>query len=162
MVFMLPTHTGNRMPAVSRKSYARLPQILEVPNLIRVQLDSFRWFQEMGLMQLLEAVSPIKDFTGNRLELSLFMHNTTNVCSLLAIGAVKCDVCGKTIRHGDRYCYRSDRGTRYGVDCGLNVGYLRSVTNKKTGEVYPAMFVLKDEEIVRGDTASSNCISPIS
>ena len=55
---------------VARKSYARLPQIIEVPNLIEVQLDSFRWFQEEGLRQVLEEVSPIRDFTGNRLELS--------------------------------------------------------------------------------------------
>ncbi|MFC2047178.1 DNA-directed RNA polymerase subunit beta [Chloroflexota bacterium] len=54
---------------VSRKSYGRLPQILDVPNLIKVQLDSFRWFQEVRLKQLLDDVSPIKDFTGNRLEL---------------------------------------------------------------------------------------------
>jgi DNA-directed RNA polymerase subunit beta len=53
-----------------RKSYSHLPQILEVPNLIEVQLNSFRWFQEKGLKQLFEEISPIKDFTGNRLELS--------------------------------------------------------------------------------------------
>ncbi|MBA7507257.1 DNA-directed RNA polymerase subunit beta [subsurface metagenome] len=58
------------MPAVVRKSYARLPQILDVPNLIEVQLNSFLWFQEKGLKQLLEGVSPIKDVTGNRLELT--------------------------------------------------------------------------------------------
>jgi DNA-directed RNA polymerase subunit beta len=69
MVFTLP-HTEKRMPLVPRKSYAKLPQILDVPNLIGVQLESFRWFQEKGLNQLLEAVSPINDFTGNRLELS--------------------------------------------------------------------------------------------
>jgi DNA-directed RNA polymerase beta subunit len=53
----------------SRRSYAKLPQILEVPNLVKVQLDSFRWFQEEGLKQLLQEMSPIKDFTGGRLEL---------------------------------------------------------------------------------------------
>ena len=58
------------MLPVTRISYAKLPQIVDVPNLIKVQLDSFRWFQEQGLRQLLEEVSPIKDFTGNRLELS--------------------------------------------------------------------------------------------
>ncbi len=52
------------------KNYARLPQILEVPNLIQVQLDSFRWFMEDGLHQLFEEISPIKDFTGNRLEIN--------------------------------------------------------------------------------------------
>ncbi|MCX6003163.1 MAG: DNA-directed RNA polymerase subunit beta, partial [Chloroflexi bacterium] len=56
---------------VQRKSYTRLPQILEVPNLIEIQLDSFRWFQEEGLKQVLEEISPISDFTGNKLELTL-------------------------------------------------------------------------------------------
>jgi len=53
-----------------RKTFAHLPQILQVPNLIEVQLNSFRWFQEKGLRQLFDEISPIKDFTGNRLELS--------------------------------------------------------------------------------------------
>ena len=42
---------------VLRKSYAQLPRILDVPNLIRVQLDSFQRFQEKGVKQLLEEVS---------------------------------------------------------------------------------------------------------
>jgi len=41
-----------------------------VPNLIQIQLESFRWFQEEGLRQLLEEISSIKDFTGNRLEIN--------------------------------------------------------------------------------------------
>ena len=61
---------GRRTPAASR-SYSRVPQVMDVPNLIEIQLDSFRWFQEEGIKQLLEELSPIKDFTGNRLELSL-------------------------------------------------------------------------------------------
>ncbi|HEX76017.1 MAG TPA: DNA-directed RNA polymerase subunit beta [Dehalococcoidia bacterium] len=52
-----------------RKSFAKLPQVLEIPNLIQVQLDSFRWFQEEGLKELFQEVSPIQDFTGTRLEL---------------------------------------------------------------------------------------------
>jgi DNA-directed RNA polymerase subunit beta len=67
---MLPTKCEPKEPSVSRKSYARLPQILEVPNLLRIQTDSFRWFQEQGLRHLLEEISPIEDFTGNRLALS--------------------------------------------------------------------------------------------
>jgi DNA-directed RNA polymerase subunit beta len=69
MVVTLP-HDEKRMPLVPRKSYAKLPQILDVPNLIEVQLKSFRWFQEKGIKHLLEEVSPIKDFTERRLELS--------------------------------------------------------------------------------------------
>ncbi len=58
------------MPPVPRRSYAKLPEVLEVPDLLKVQTDSFRWFQEHGLRQLLEEISPIEDFTGNRLALS--------------------------------------------------------------------------------------------
>ncbi len=56
------------------KSYAKLPQVLEVPNLIKIQLDSFQRFHENGLKQLLQEVSPIKDITGNRLELSFVAY----------------------------------------------------------------------------------------
>jgi len=69
MVSIVPVSAKSALP-VSRKSYARLPQILDVPNLIRVQLDSFQRFQEDGLVQLLEEVSPIKTLTSNKLELS--------------------------------------------------------------------------------------------
>jgi DNA-directed RNA polymerase subunit beta len=57
-------------PSLHRKSYARLADILEVPNLIEVQLRSFRWFQEEGLKELLQEISPIEDFSGTKLELS--------------------------------------------------------------------------------------------
>ena len=50
-------------------SFARLPEVVEVPDLIRVQLDSFRWFQTEGLKRLLDEVSPIHDYTHSRLEL---------------------------------------------------------------------------------------------
>ena len=62
--------TVSTKSSVARKSYTRLPQILDVPDLIEIQLDSFRWFQEEGLKQVLEEISPISDFTGNKLELT--------------------------------------------------------------------------------------------
>ncbi|MFA5400614.1 MAG: DNA-directed RNA polymerase subunit beta [Dehalococcoidia bacterium] len=61
---------NNNLPVVKSKNYARLPQVLEIPNLIQVQLDSFRWFMEEGIKDLLQEVSPIKDFTGGKMELS--------------------------------------------------------------------------------------------
>jgi DNA-directed RNA polymerase subunit beta len=61
--------TVNR-PPLPHKSYSRVSQVMDVPNLIEIQLDSFQWFQEEGIKQLLEEISPIKDFTGNKLELS--------------------------------------------------------------------------------------------
>jgi DNA-directed RNA polymerase subunit beta len=61
-------------PTITRKSYAKLPTVLEVPNLIKVQLDSFQRFQEEGLKALLEEISPIRDLTGNRLELGFIAY----------------------------------------------------------------------------------------
>ena len=69
----LAQNVSNRS-LVTRKSYARLPQILEVPDLIEIQLDSFRWFQEEGLKSVLEEISPIDDFTGNRLQLTFVAY----------------------------------------------------------------------------------------
>jgi len=51
------------------KSYGRIPHVLDIPNLIRIQLDSYHWFQDEGLLELLDELSPIQDFTGNRMEL---------------------------------------------------------------------------------------------
>ncbi|HEY8342888.1 MAG TPA: hypothetical protein VIK75_07830, partial [Calditerricola sp.] len=48
-----------------RRSYARIKEVLELPNLIEVQLKSYRWFLEEGLRELLHDISPITDFTGN-------------------------------------------------------------------------------------------------
>jgi len=74
MVLTSPVPVPASQRIVPRKSYAKLPTVLEVPNLIRVQLDSFQRFQEDGIKQLLEEISPIKDLTGNRLELSFIAY----------------------------------------------------------------------------------------
>ncbi|MBI2887782.1 MAG: DNA-directed RNA polymerase subunit beta [Chloroflexi bacterium] len=52
-----------------RKSYARIADVLEIPNLIQVQIDSFERFKREGLAELFEEINPITDFTGNRMEL---------------------------------------------------------------------------------------------
>jgi DNA-directed RNA polymerase subunit beta len=59
----------NKSVTMKRKSFGTLPEVLSIPNLIQVQLDSFRWFQEEALKELFEEISPIQDFTGTRLEL---------------------------------------------------------------------------------------------
>jgi DNA-directed RNA polymerase subunit beta len=56
------------VPSV-RKSYAKIAHILDLPNLIHIQLQSYHWFQREGLRELLDEISPIQDFTGSRLEL---------------------------------------------------------------------------------------------
>ena len=58
----------------NKHSYATIPTILDVPNLIRVQLDSFDWLKADGLSELFEEISPIEDFPGGRFELSFGDH----------------------------------------------------------------------------------------
>ena len=49
----------------ARKSYARIPDILELPKLIEVQLESFKNFRKEGLGELLQEISPIVSFNKN-------------------------------------------------------------------------------------------------
>lgn len=49
----------------TRRSYARINEILEVPNLIEIQQKSYEWFLEEGLREMFQDISPIQDFTGN-------------------------------------------------------------------------------------------------
>src|SRR5450759_500298 len=51
------------------KSYSRIPDVLPLPNLIQIQLESYEIFKREGLRELLDEISPIQDFTGNRLEM---------------------------------------------------------------------------------------------
>jgi len=47
-----------------RVSFARFNEVLPLPNLIQMQLDSFGWFQSEGIKELFEEISPITDFAG--------------------------------------------------------------------------------------------------
>ena len=56
---------------MARKIFSKYSvDTFEAPNLVQVQLDSYRWFTEVGLKELLKEVSPITDWTGKELELS--------------------------------------------------------------------------------------------
>ena len=54
---------ATRSTSRERYSFANLDEPLELPNLIGVQRDSFRWFLEEGLAQTFKDISPIKDFS---------------------------------------------------------------------------------------------------
>ncbi len=47
------------------KSYARTPDVQELPSLIDIQLESFKWFIEGGLVELFDEINPIESFNGN-------------------------------------------------------------------------------------------------
>jgi DNA-directed RNA polymerase subunit beta len=60
---------GQGSPVVSadrreRRSFAKIPEVLDVPNLIAIQRDSFKWFLDEGLRETFHDISPIEDFTG--------------------------------------------------------------------------------------------------
>ncbi|MDR0999703.1 MAG: DNA-directed RNA polymerase subunit beta [Clostridiales bacterium] len=48
-----------------RISYSRIEEVLEMPDLIEIQKDSYNWFLNDGLKEVLQDVSPITDFSGN-------------------------------------------------------------------------------------------------
>ena len=49
----------------TRRSYARINEVLEVPNLIEIQQQSYQKFLDEGLREIFQDISPISDFTGN-------------------------------------------------------------------------------------------------
>ena len=48
-----------------RMSYARQKEVLEMPNLIAIQKDSYQWFLDEGLKEVFEDISPIADYSGH-------------------------------------------------------------------------------------------------
>ncbi|MBM0046592.1 DNA-directed RNA polymerase subunit beta [Anaerococcus sp. mt242] len=48
-----------------RVSFSKFPQVLDLPNLLKVQKDSYEWFLKEGLGEILEDISPIEDYNGN-------------------------------------------------------------------------------------------------
>ena len=54
----------------NRKLFSKFsPDSIEAPNLAQVQLDSYRWFLDEGLPELLKELSPVKDWTEKEFEL---------------------------------------------------------------------------------------------
>ncbi len=49
----------------TRMSFSKINEAIQLPNLIEIQKDSFKWFLETGLMEVLRDISPITDYTGN-------------------------------------------------------------------------------------------------
>ncbi len=49
----------------SRMSYSRQKEVLEMPNLIEVQKDSYKWFLDAGLKEVFDDISPIADYSGH-------------------------------------------------------------------------------------------------
>ena len=103
-----------------RMSFSKIEAATEMPNLIEIQKDSYRWFLEEGLDEVLRDVSPIVDFTGN---LSIEFTDYT---------------LDPTPRYSVEEC--KDRSVTY--DAHMKVGV--RLTNKQTGELKTAQIFLGD------------------
>ena len=49
----------------TRRSYARIKEVLDLPNLIEIQTNSYQWFLDEGLKSMFQDIMPIDDFAGN-------------------------------------------------------------------------------------------------
>ena len=58
---MHPIKVGNNV----RMSYSKQKEVLEMPNLIEVQKDSYQWFLDEGLKEVFDDISPIADYSGH-------------------------------------------------------------------------------------------------
>ena len=58
---------------INRRSFARIPTVLEMPNLVQIQINSFDWFKTAGLAELLHEISPITDY-NQKMELHFLEH----------------------------------------------------------------------------------------
>jgi DNA-directed RNA polymerase subunit beta len=58
-----------KLGRTERMSYSRIDEVIDIPNLIEIQKNSYQWFLDEGLMEVLRDVSPIMDYSGD-IELS--------------------------------------------------------------------------------------------
>ncbi len=105
----------------TRMSYSKIDEVLDMPNLIEVQKNSYRWFLEEGLREVFRDVSPITDYTGN-LILEFPDYNLEDDNPKYSVEECK------------------ERDTTYSAPLKVKVRLI----NKETGEV-------KEQEIFMGD-----------
>ncbi len=110
-----------QLGANQRMSYAKVDEVLEMPNLIEVQKNSYNWFLEEGLKEVLRDISPITDYTGN-----------------LILEFIDYKLERNRIKYSVEEC--RERDTNYAAPLKAKVRLI----NKETGEV-------KEQEIFMGD-----------
>jgi DNA-directed RNA polymerase subunit beta len=102
-------------------SYSRIEEVLDMPNLIEVQKNSYKWFLEEGLREVFRDISPIKDYTEN---LVLEFPDYKLECDNPKYSVEEC----------------KERDTTYSAPLKVSVRLI----SKETGEV-------KEQEIFMGD-----------
>ncbi|OCS87985.1 DNA-directed RNA polymerase subunit beta [Caryophanon tenue] len=102
-----------------RRSYARIKEVAQLPNLIEIQTASYDWFLKEGLLEMFQDISPIEDFTG-KLSLEFIDYK---------LGEPKYDV---------DEC--KERDATYAAPLRVTV----RLTNKETGELQPKEVFMGD------------------
>ncbi len=107
----------NRIRPVSvgkgvRMSYSKQKEVLEMPNLIAVQTDSYKWFLEEGLNEVFRDISPISDYNGN-----------------LILEFVSFELCRDDVKYSIEAC--KERDTTYAAPLKVKV----RLHNKETEEI---------------------------
>ncbi|MGB9779924.1 DNA-directed RNA polymerase subunit beta [Caldanaerobacter sp.] len=102
-----PVQAGSR----TRMSFAKIDEVLDIPDLIEVQKKSYQWFLEEGLKEVFQEISPIESFTGN-LALEFVDYRLEN-----------------NPKYSVEEC--KDRDTTYAAPLKVKV----RLTNRETGEI---------------------------
>ena len=105
----------------SRMSYSRQKEVLEMPNLIEVQKDSYKWFLEEGLKEVFADISPIADYSGH-----------------LSLDFVDFTLCENDVKYTIEEC--KERDATYAAPLKVKV----RLYDKETDEI-------KEHEIFMGD-----------
>src|SRR5918999_3299010 len=112
---------------IGRRTYSRIPTVLEMPNLVQVQVESFNWFLQEGMRELLEEISPISDH-HKKMELTFLSHRFDEPWTRLPKGELR-DRAMIDPRIADAYC--RDRDITYAAPLRI---WARLVM-KETGEI---------------------------
>ena len=105
----------------SRMSYFRQKEVLQMPNLIEVQKDSYQWFLDEGLKEVFDDISPISDYSGH-----------------LSLEFVDFTLCEKDVKYTIEEC--KERDATYAAPLKVRV----RLHNKETDEI-------NEHEIFMGD-----------
>lgn len=54
-----------QLGSTTRMSFSKINEVLDMPNLIEVQKNSYQWFLDQGLREVFQDVAAITDYTGN-------------------------------------------------------------------------------------------------
>ncbi|MBQ2745710.1 MAG: DNA-directed RNA polymerase subunit beta [Lachnospiraceae bacterium] len=114
---MHPTKAGKSV----RMSYSKQKEVLEMPNLIEIQKDSYKWFLDEGLKEVFEDISPIEDYSNH-----------------LALEFVDFQLCEDDVKYSIEEC--KERDATYAAPLKVKV----RLHNKETGEI-------TEHEIFMGD-----------